>query len=87
MVIASGIKTIFRQLDWLWRWTIACVALAPCLYTKKKIRFTPKQRVFDSDGNFRNHHFQYNTLLRWKNFGGQFIFDSDFDSYIHCCYI
>jgi hypothetical protein len=29
---------------------------------------------------FWNHHFQYNTLLRWKNNGGQFIFDSDFDS-------
>jgi hypothetical protein len=72
-------------LDWLLRWTIACVALAPFAYEalKKKIRFTPKQRVFDSDGNFRNHHFQYNTLLRWKNnFGGQFIFDSDFPIFI-----
>jgi hypothetical protein len=65
------------------------VALAPllCEVLKKKIRFTPKQRVFDSDGNFRNHHFQYNTLLRWKNNFGQFIFDSDFDLYSLLLYL
>jgi hypothetical protein len=70
MVIASGIKTIFRQLDWLLEMDNACSACAFACRVKKK-SFTPKQRVFDSDGNFRNHHFQYNTLLRWKNnFGG-----------------